>query len=73
VARRFAEWVPAYANASEPIKISLAGVNAMQLALAGVRDIWAAGECTYCHPERYFSFRREEDEAGRMTSFIGLV
>jgi copper oxidase (laccase) domain-containing protein len=46
-------------------------VNAIQLSLAGVKNIWTAGECTFCNPDRYFSFRREKEQAGRMTSFIG--
>jgi copper oxidase (laccase) domain-containing protein len=46
-------------------------VNAIQLSLAGVINIWTAGECTFCNPDRYFSFRREKEQAGRMTSFIG--
>jgi len=35
--------------------------------------VWKSGECTFCAPERFFSFRRERDEAGRMVSFIGRV
>jgi YfiH family protein len=54
-----------------PVKIDLAGINARQLAEAGVGDIWSAGECTYCESGRYFSFRREREEAGRMLSFVG--
>lgn len=71
VARQFGSWIPEYAEATVPMRIDLARVNAMQLSLAGVTNIWTAGECTFCNPDRYFSFRREKEQAGRMTSFIG--
>jgi hypothetical protein len=71
VARQFGRWIPQYAQATVPTRIDLARVNAIQLSLAGVINIWTAGECTFCNPDRYFSFRREKEQAGRMTSFIG--
>jgi YfiH family protein len=57
--------------ASGPVHIDLAGINRRCLAAVGVRDIWVSGECTFCSPDRFFSFRRERDEAGRMLSYIG--
>ncbi len=71
VARRFGAWIPEYGRAESPVKIDLGRVNRMQLEAAGVRDVWNSGECTNCNPERYFSFRREREKAGRMTAFIG--
>lgn len=71
VARQFGSWIPEYAEAPGPIHIDLARVNAIQLSRAGVTNIWVADECTFCNPDRYFSFRREKERAGRMTSFIG--
>jgi purine-nucleoside/S-methyl-5'-thioadenosine phosphorylase / adenosine deaminase len=53
------------------VKIDLAAINERQLAAVGVEDVWLAGECTFCEGERYFSFRREREAAGRMVSFIG--
>jgi copper oxidase (laccase) domain-containing protein len=53
------------------MRIDLARVNAIQLSLSGVTNIWTAGECTFCNADRYFSFRRQREQAGRMTSFIG--
>lgn len=54
--------------------IDLADANRAQLTAAGVppAQIEVAGECTFCHPERYYSFRREKHETGRMISFIAL-
>jgi len=65
VARRFG------IETASAVKIDLAAINRRQLAAVGVWDIWLAGECTFCNGETYFSFRREREAAGRMTSFIG--
>jgi len=51
--------------------LNLAEINAAQLRAAGSGDVWVSGECTYCAPERFFSYRREKEEAGRMLSYIG--
>jgi hypothetical protein len=51
--------------------IDLPAINERQLEEIGVPDIWIARECTFCDPRRYFSFRREKEQAGRMISFIG--
>jgi YfiH family protein len=60
-------------NTEAPVKIDLAAINERQLAEAGVLDIWQSGQCTFCAPERWFSFRREKEAAGRMLSFIGRL
>jgi YfiH family protein len=54
--------------------LDLAKENAEQLAKAGVlpENTQALGICTYCDAERFFSFRREKEHAGRMISFIRL-
>jgi copper oxidase (laccase) domain-containing protein len=54
-----------------PVHIGLAPENEKQLLALGVRNIWNSGECTFCAPDRFFSFRREREHAGRMLSFIG--
>src|SRR5665213_3380021 len=66
VARRLG--LPETGGAQRP---DLPGINEQQLREAGVRDIWVARECTFCEAGKYFSFRREQDQAGRMLSFIG--
>jgi polyphenol oxidase len=67
VASRFEAWVP------ETTHLDLPAINEMQLAAMGIKDIWKANECTFCEAGRYFSFRREKEQAGRMLSFIGTV
>jgi YfiH family protein len=66
VARQFGK------EPSGPVKIDLAAIVARQLADMGVTDIWQSGQCTFCESDRYFSYRREKEAAGRMLSFIGI-
>jgi len=67
VANRFERWMPAAKNR----RLDLRAINEMQLRAEGVTDIWSSGECTFCMADRFFSFRRERDQAGRMLSFVG--
>jgi purine-nucleoside/S-methyl-5'-thioadenosine phosphorylase / adenosine deaminase len=53
--------------------LDLPAVNESQLREAGVQQIWKSGECTFCQPARFFSFRREKERAGRMLSFVSRV
>ncbi|MDQ1469173.1 MAG: purine-nucleoside/S-methyl-5-thioadenosine phosphorylase / adenosine deaminase [Bryobacterales bacterium] len=54
-------------------RLDLAVINERQLREAGVQNVWMAGVCTFCEAQDYFSFRREREQAGRMTSFIGVI
>jgi len=73
VARNFEPWIPGAEKTVQPVHLDLASVNERQLREAGVRDIWKAGVCTFCEAARYFSFRRELEQAGRMVSYIGTA
>lgn len=55
--------------------LDLESENRKQLEAAGVapRNIEALGVCTFCDAERFFSYRREKEKAGRMTSFIRIA
>jgi len=68
VANQFERWTPV----TKDRHLDLPAVNEVQLRAAGVTDIWKSGECTFCGTNRFFSFRREREQAGRMLSFIGL-
>ena len=70
VAGQFANWIEVNGNRQA---LDLPAINRAQLREAGVRDIWTSGECTFCQTERFFSFRREKERAGRMVSFVGRV
>jgi purine-nucleoside/S-methyl-5'-thioadenosine phosphorylase / adenosine deaminase len=50
--------------------IDLAEENRRQLQSAGVSRVDVLGLCTFCDPGKFFSWRRERDQAGRMVSFI---
>jgi YfiH family protein len=54
--------------------LDLMSENRKQLEQAGVspQNIQALDVCTFCDAERFFSYRREKEKAGRMTSFIML-
>ena len=58
----------------EQTHLNLVSENRKQLEDAGVPagKIEALGVCTFCNAERFFSYRREREGAGRMTSFIRL-
>jgi YfiH family protein len=55
--------------------LDLSSENRKHLEAAGVpaHNIEALGVCTFCDAERFFSYRREKERAGRMTSFIRIV
>jgi YfiH family protein len=52
--------------------LDLAGWNFRQLVGSGVRPegITVAGACTFCHPERFYSYRRDGDSSGGMINGI---
>jgi YfiH family protein len=56
-------------------RIDLAAANRRQLIGTGVPEphIDALGGCTFCGAARFYSFRRQREQAGRMISYIGLV
>ncbi len=72
VAQRFGKWDPRTRQVEGPVHLDLPAMNEVQLRGVGVTDIWISGECTCCVPGRFFSFRREREQAGRLVSFIGL-
>lgn len=55
--------------------INLPAANERQLIEAGLEldQIWVSKECTKCDPERFHSFRRDKEAAGRLVSAIRLV
>ena len=68
VAERFRKW-----DAVRPGNhVDLGKANRLQLQAAGVpiEQIFDAGLCTFCHPGRFHSFRRDPNDPGRMISAI---
>jgi polyphenol oxidase len=72
VARHFSQW-PEGIIASGVPKLDLRAINEMQAREAGVRQVWVSDECTFCQAERFYSFRREKAQAGRMISFVNRL
>lgn len=55
--------------------IDLAQANVAQALSCGITrsHIWVSDECTYCRPERFFSYRRMQTFHGRQGAFIGKM
>ena len=51
--------------------LDLTRVALLQLQAAGVEEVEAAHLCTSCHPDLFFSYRRD-GSSGRMMAYIGL-
>jgi YfiH family protein len=66
VARQFGETGRAH--------IDLSAANRGQLLAAGLADIqiYSANLCTLCMSDEFHSFRRDQQDAGRMFSFAGI-
>ena len=71
-AAAFDRWITTSTDREKP-HLDLPAINERQLHEAGVHRIWKSGECTYCRADRYFSFRREKERAGRMLSFVNRL
>lgn len=57
------------------VDVDLAAINRAQIIAAGVPPdrIDTIGGCTFCEAERFFSYRREKENAGRMISFSRIT
>jgi len=55
--------------------IDLASANRRQAVSSGVppNQIWLADECTFCGPEKYYSYRFAKGHTGRQCGVIGIV
>lgn len=55
--------------------LDLPSANKYQALSMGVPGggIWISGECTFCNPEKYFSYRFARGSTGRQGGFIGKI
>jgi YfiH family protein len=55
--------------------IDLASANRQQAISSGVppEQIWLSDECTFCLPEKYYSYRFAKGPTGRQCGVIGIV
>lgn len=54
-------------------EVDFANEIRIQAARSGVTAIHDGGICTACHPERYYSYRREKGMTGRMLATLTLL
>jgi len=55
--------------------LDLPSANKYQALSMGIsqQNIWIYDECTFCHPEKYYSYRFSKGITGRQYGFIGLI
>jgi YfiH family protein len=55
--------------------LDLPTANRYQAISAGVppENIWMSDDCTYCFPDKYYSYRFAKGPTGRQGGFIGVV
>ncbi|MBI4480608.1 MAG: peptidoglycan editing factor PgeF [Acidobacteria bacterium] len=71
---RSERWRASPSSSGPTIRLDLVEANLRQLREAGVdrSRIYAAAPCTSCHPELFFSHRRDAGHTGRMMGVIGI-
>jgi YfiH family protein len=54
--------------------IDLSAANKIQALNTGIApgNLWLSEECTYCKPERFYSYRYSNGPTGRQGGFIGM-
>ncbi|UCH46275.1 MAG: peptidoglycan editing factor PgeF [Nitrospiraceae bacterium] len=62
-----------YKKRGEKYLLDLASANRIQAVKAGIPEgsIWRSDECTYCNPDKFYSYRYAR-ETGRQGGFIGM-
>jgi copper oxidase (laccase) domain-containing protein len=54
-------------------EVDFAAAIIAQCREAGVNAVFDSGACTASDPERYYSYRREKGQTGRMAAFLALA
>jgi YfiH family protein len=54
--------------------IDLSSANMLQALSMNIpgKNIWSSNECTYCNPDKYYSYRYSNGCVGRQGGFIGI-
>ncbi len=75
VARVFSEFDPTLEGATLKKHLDLQAINSWQLQRMGVpaTQILRNELCTVCRVKQFWSFRREQEKAGRMWSVVGIT
>ncbi|NTU42519.1 MAG: peptidoglycan editing factor PgeF [Nitrospirales bacterium] len=55
--------------------LDLPSANSQQAISAGVPkgNIWVSGDCTFCRPDKYYSYRFSKGVTGRQYGLIGMI
>jgi len=55
--------------------LDLAIANRVQALSMDISEsnVWVSEDCTFCNPERYFSYRYAKGSTGRQAAFIGIL
>lgn len=62
-------------NGNGKYALDLSSANKTQLISLGIpiSNIWISDECTFCNPERYYSYRYTKTYEGNQGGFIGII
>jgi YfiH family protein len=65
---------PGHQPPPKNVRLDLPKANRSQLLAAGLREknIFSSGLCTACHPDLFFSYRKQGPRSGRMLSAIAI-
>lgn len=64
-----------YSTKGDKYYLDLPAANKQQILSLGVppENIWVSPDCTFCAPDRFYSYRFSKGSAGRQGGFIGLL
>ncbi len=64
-----------YSLEGEKYFLDLPSANKYQALFLGVpeENIWVSDECTYCNPDKFYSYRYAHGSTGRQGAFIGKL
>ncbi len=65
---------PGHQPPPKNVHLDLRKANRSQLLAAGLseKNIFSSGLCTACHPDLFFSYRKQGPRSGRLLSAIGI-
>ena len=65
---------PGHQPPPKKVRLDLPRANRAQLLAAGLagKNIFRSGLCTACHPDLFFSYRKEGHQSGRLLSVVGI-
>ncbi len=64
-----------YGGRGDKFWLDLALANRLQALSAGLSEgnVWMSDDCTFCNPEKFYSYRFSKGTTGRQAGFIGLL